>query len=150
MQIFLGSDYHGFDRKSSLLRYFATETDYNVTDLGTFNSEEICDYNDPAIAVAKSVRENSGSFGILICDSAHGMTIQANRFKGIRAAYCPTMDSAKLAREHDDANVICLAAHFTTDVDAINIVKTFLSTDFTPLERRIKRINKLDEEDYAY
>lgn len=104
------------------------------------------DYNDFAIAVATAVREDDpAARGILICDSAHGMTIQANRYKGIRAANCETPGSAQLARKHEDANVLCLSAHFIDEARMREIVQAFLSTDFTPIERRVRRINRLDE-----
>ena len=87
--------------------------------------------------------------GILICDSAHGVTIQANRFKGIRAAHCETAESAILAREHDDANVLCLSAHSMGMSEIQEIVSTFIDTNFVELERRVRRIKRLDErEDY--
>ena len=148
MQIFIGADYRGFKLKEDLLRRLAQKS-YNVTDLGGFSGDSVDDFNDPAIAVARAVRENPEAFGILICDSAHGVTMQANRFKGIRAAHCGTPESALLAREHDDANILCLSAHFV-DVDtAESIMTTFLNTAFQSLERRNRRINRLDErEDY--
>ena len=95
------------------------------------------------------MREDRGARGILICDSAHGVTIQANRFKGIRAAHCDNVESAQLAREHDDANVLCLSAHFMDEDKLYEVVRAFLTTDFQNLERRVRRINRLDErEDY--
>ena len=147
--IYIGADYRGFERKQAMLKYLA-EKNYDVTDMGAYEyHEEGDDFNDPAIAVAKEVRDNLGSFGILICDSAHGVTIQANRFKGIRAAHCENPESAKLAREHDDANVLCLSAHFMNDETMETITEQFLNTNFTSLERRVRRINRLDErEDY--
>ena len=148
MEIFVGADYRGFEKKQFLMQFLA-ELGHNVTDEGAYEYVEGDDFNDPAIKVAKAVRENLGSFGILICDSAHGVTIQANRFKGIRAAHCDNTESAKLAREHDDANVLCLSAHFMDDEKMREIVKTFLQTNFVNLERRVRRINRLDErEDY--
>ena len=147
MEIFVGADYKGFEKKQKILGFLAKK-DYNVNDLGAYDSSEN-DYNDPAIAVSKMVRKNRDTRGILICDSAHGMTMQANRFKGIRAANCDTVDSAKLAREHDDANVLCLSAHFLELDKMQEIVTTFLDTKFVDLERRIRRVNRLDErEDY--
>lgn len=148
MQIFIGADYRGFKLKDDLLRRLSQKS-YDVTDLGSFSGDSVDDFNDPAIAVARAVRENPGAFGILICDSAHGVTMQANRFKGIRAAHCGNPESALLAREHDDANILCLSAHFM-DVDtAESIMMTFLNTAFQSLERRNRRINRLDErEDY--
>ena len=148
MTVFVGADYRGFERKKSLLP-FLTEKGYVVSDKGAYEYTEGDDFNDPAVAVAKEVREDYGSIGILICDSAHGVTIQANRFKGIRAAHCDSVESAKLAREHDDANVLCLSAHFTSDDEMREIIGAFMNTNFASFERRVRRINRLDErEDY--
>jgi ribose 5-phosphate isomerase B len=148
MEIFVGADYRGFELKNELLK-FLVENNYNATDEGAYEQTEGDDFNDPAIKVALSVRENPGSRGVLICDSAHGMTMQANRFKGIRAAHCDSAESAVLAREHDDANILCLSAHFIDTNKMQEIVKTFLETNFNNLERRVRRINRLDErEDY--
>lgn len=148
MEVFVGADYRGFELKNELLK-FLVENNYSATDEGAYEYKEGDDFNDPAIKVALSVRENPGSLGILICDSAHGMTIQANRFKGVRAAHCDSSESAILAREHDDANILCLSAHFVNPEKMREIVKTFLDTSFNNLERRVRRINRLDErEDY--
>ena len=147
--IYIGADYRGLDRKKQLQDFLA-EQGREVTDLGAYEYVEGDDFNDAAIAVAQAVREDNGSFGILICDSAHGMTIQANRFRGIRAANCDSEESARLAREHDDANVLCMSAHFVDELKMKAIVKAFLDTQFEALERRVRRINRLDErEDYA-
>lgn len=148
MQIFVGADYRGLERKNQLIP-FLIDSGHQVEDLGDFEYNEGDDFNDPAIKVAKAVRENPGSFGILICDSAHGVTMQANRFKGIRAANCASLDSAKLAREHDDANILTMSAHFVDENLMKEIVLAFLNTKFESLERRVRRINRLDErEDY--
>ena len=147
MEIFVGADYRGFEKRQKVLSFLA-KSEYTVHDLGAYDSSEN-DYNDPAVAVAKMVRKNRDARGILLCGSAHGVTIQANRFKGVRAANCDSTQSAKLAREHDDANVLCLSAHFMDDNTIQEIVKTFLKTNFENLERRVRRINRLDErEDY--
>ena len=149
MELFVGADYKGFEKKNELLKFLAKNSDYEVTDVGAYSYHEGDDFNDPAVAVARAVRREQKAKGILICDSAHGMTIQANRFKGVRAAHCESADSAKLAREHDDANVLCLSAHFVADEQIPEIVTAFLDTKFEPLERRVRRINRLDErEDY--
>lgn len=148
MTIYLGADYRGFEKKNWLRDFLETQG-HEVIDDGAFEYREGDDFNDPAIKVAKDVRENYGSMGILICDSAHGVTIQANRFKGIRAAHCDNAESAILAREHDDANVLCLSAHFMDEDLIKDITDKFLNTNFTNLERRVRRINRLDErEDY--
>ncbi|MBQ5811983.1 RpiB/LacA/LacB family sugar-phosphate isomerase [Candidatus Saccharibacteria bacterium] len=149
MELFVGADYRGFEKKKELLKFLAKKEEYEVTDVGAYSYHEGDDFNDPAIAVARAVRREREAKGILICDSAHGVTIQANRFKGVRAAHCESVESAKLAREHDDANVLCLSAHFVADEQIPEIVTAFLETKFEPLERRVRRINRLDErEDY--
>lgn len=163
MKIYVGADYRGLERKQELLKFLAG-LDAEVMDLGTYAptvtgvNDEISayvssdnrgedDYNDSAIALAREVREDRGARGILICDSGHGMTMQANRYKGIRAACCDSAESARLAREHEDANVLCLAAHFVDEAKMQEIVRAFLETEFTPIERRVRRINRLDEGD---
>ncbi len=149
MKLFIGADYRGFEKKKELLKFLATK-DFEVTDVGAYSYHEGDDFNDPAVAVARAIRHELGAArGILLCDSAHGMTIQANRFKGVRAAHCDSAESAKLAREHDDANVLCLSAHFLDGAKIQEIVTAFLETNFEGLERRMRRINRLDErEDY--
>ena len=144
MQVYIGADYKGLDCKQRLAEFLAERGD-EVINEGAYEYHEGDDFNDPAIAVAKAVREEPGSFGVLICDSAHGMTIQANRFKGIRAAHCDTAESARLAREHDDANVLCLSAHFMNEHLMREVVEAFLTTNFESIERRVRRINRLDE-----
>ena len=147
MEIFVGADYRGFEKRQKVLSFLA-KSEYTVHDLGTYDSSEN-DYNDPAIAVAKMVRKNRDPKGLLLCGSAHGVTIEANRFKGVRAANCDSAQSAKLAREHDDANVLCMSAGLLDDETMREIIKTFLETKFIDYERRVRRINRLDErEDY--
>ena len=148
MEIFVGADYRGFEKKKGILD-FLVGLGHEVTDEGAYEYNEGDDFNDPAVAVARAVRENRGSVGILICDSAHGVTMQANSFKGIRAAHCDSVESARLAREHDDANVLCLSAHFMDGAKMQEIIQAFIETGFENLERRVRRINRLDErEDY--
>ena len=148
MKVYVGADYRGFERKKELLK-FLSDKNYEVIDVGAYQYNEGDDFNEPAITVSLAVRDNREARGILICDSAHGMTMQANRFKNVRAAHCESSESARLAREHDDANVLCLSAHFVNESLMQDIVNTFLTTDFKALERRIRRINRLDErEDY--
>ena len=148
MKVYVGADYRGFEKKKGVIDYL-TGNGYEVEDLGAYEYVEGDDFNDPAVAVAQAVREDLGSAGILICDSAHGVTMQANRFKGVRAAHCGNTESAKLAREHDDANVLCMSAHFLSNEQMNDIISTFLGTSFEAVERRVRRINRLDErEDY--
>lgn len=149
MKIYIGADYRGFELKGRLLMWLAG-TDYEVLDKGAYEYAEGDDFNDPAVAVAQAVRSDRGARGILVCGSGDGVCIQANRFRGIRAVTCETTAAAKLAREHDDANILCLPAEFVDFEKAREIVETFLTTEFEPIERRVRRINRLDErEDYA-
>ena len=145
MRVYVGADYRGFDLKNQL-GTFLVQNGYEVYDAGAYEYSEGDDFNDPAINVALNVRQNDGAMGILICDSAHGMTIQANRFLGIRAAHADSEESARLAREHDNANVLCLSAHSTnlSDMKAISLV--FLKTKFEKLDRRVRRIARLDKD----
>ena len=146
LKIFIASDYRGDKLKAALIPYLdACHSFIDVSDLGN-NSGAPDDYNDASLAVAKKVLENSGSFGILICGSGHGITIAANRFKGIRACNCCSEESAKLAREHDDANILCLAADLLDEVLAEDIVKTFFHTKFIDNSRRGARKKRLDED----
>ena len=152
MKVFVGSDYRGVELKRQVLKHLAQRPDTEVIDCGTYQAEARDDYNDAAVTVARQVREEPPitARGILICDSAHGMVMQANRFKGVRAASCDSAEAAKLAREHDDANILCLSAHFVDGEQMKPIVDTFLDTVFGNDERRVRRINRLDERtDYA-
>ena len=145
MKIFIGADYRGFDAKQEL-ESLLEEAGYDVSDLGATEKVEGDDFNDPAILVAAEVLRYPASRGILICDSAHGVTMQANRFRGVRAAHCGSVESATLAREHDDANILCMSAHFMDSSAMLATAQAFLATDFVPLERRLRRIKRLDAE----
>lgn len=143
--VFIAADHRGFGLKNRLI------IDYpKFTDLGPTSFDPNDDYNDAAINVSKKILETPDAFGILICGSAIGVSIQANRFKKIRAAICSCPESAKLTRLHNDANILCISAdRIKTDDDLKNIKKTidvFLSTNFSGEARHLRRINRLDEE----
>lgn len=144
MKIFVGADYKGHQKKIKLVQ-FLIEKSYDVSKQGSKSTLNGFDFNDAAIEVSSSILKHPGARGILICDSAHGMTMQANRFKGIRAANCCSVKSARLAREHDDANVLCLSAGLMSFRKMKKVTLAFLTTDFEPLERRVRRIKRLDE-----
>ena len=118
---------------------------YQITDLGPEQLDPDDDYNDIAIKVVKAVLAHPGSFGILICGSAHGVAIQANRFKGIRAISAYDEKLAQIGREHNDANVLCLSADFLDDNKIDSIANIFLNTNFSGEERHKRRIAKLDQ-----
>ncbi len=141
MTIFLGADHRGFSKKQELVDYLRAQG-REIENLGAHELNNDDDYNDFAIAVAEAVLKNSGQ-GILICGSAQGVCMQANRFRGIRAAICESVDEAKTTREHNDANILCLSAD-KPDLDFKEIVDVFLATDFSREERHKRRIEKLD------
>ena len=141
MEVFIASDHRGFHLKQFLKRKFPTFTDLGPN---TFNPED--DYNDAAIAVAKRIKSTPDSFGILICGSAIGMSIQANRFKGVRAAIVSDTRTAKLTRAHNNANVLCWSADVLSPRRAQKLVKLFLATPFSEAERHVRRVNRLDKE----
>lgn len=144
-KLFIGADHRGFEKKNQLVDYFR-QSSCEVVDLGAETYQETDDYNDFAIRVAKAVLENPGSKGILLCGSAHGISIQANRFKGIRAIVGYNADLAKLGREHNDANILCLSADFQDIENMKNVADVFLNTQFLNEERLTRRNSRLDEE----
>ncbi|MCV6599175.1 MAG: ribose 5-phosphate isomerase B [Alphaproteobacteria bacterium] len=140
-KILIGSDHAGFDLKKELIK-FLEENKYEVHDCGTYKSGESVDYPDYANKLCSLIKLNKAPKGILICGTGIGMSIAANRHKIIRAALCLDSEMAKLSREHNDANVLVLGARITSSEDAINIMQTFLNTNFAK-GRHQKRIDKI-------
>lgn len=140
MKIPIGCDHAGYQLKEKLVQYL-TEKGLEVEDFGCF-SEESIDYADYAHPVANLVESNKGMKGILICGSGNGISMTANKHKGIRAALCWTVEIAKLAREHNDANILSMPARFITEDLAIEMVDVFFSTEFEG-GRHQKRIDKM-------
>lgn len=148
-RLFVASDHRGFADKQRLLSVLGSSNikdKYEIVDLGPTTLKPEDDFNDAAINVARSVRENPGSRGILICGSAHGISIQANRFKGIRAICGYTPELVHIGRLHEDANVLCLSADFMDETTIDRSVSMFLSAEFLPEERYIRRNARLDED----
>lgn len=141
MTIAIGCDHAGFDLKQPVVD-FLENREYNILDMGTF-SEASVDYPDYAHPVAIAVEEKKADFGILICGSGNGVAITANKHTGIRAALCWTEEIAALARMHNNANIIALPARFISVDQGIQMVKTFLDTEFEGgrHERRVEKIN---------
>ncbi len=141
------------------MRKDISDSPLEVIDLGPKTLDPSDDYNDSAIAVSKAIlnSETHPCLGILICGSAIGISIQANRFKGIRAAVCTDMETAESSRFHNNANILCLSADYLarakdplenekTYEDIFAIVEKFLSTPFSNEERHLRRIKRLDKE----
>lgn len=140
--ISIASDHAGFKLKSEVILYLEA-LGYVVTDHGCTAEQKCVDYLDYAVKVTKDVVNKKASYGILICGTGLGMSIVANRFEGIRAVLCNSIEISKLAREHNDANVLCLGARFIASELAKDIVKQFLETRFSNENKHKKRLDKL-------
>jgi ribose 5-phosphate isomerase B len=128
-KIYIGADSAGYELKSEVIPYLL-ERGYEVVDCGT-DSTASCHYPDFAGAVCENVKkELDTSFGILICGTGIGMSMCANKYKGIRAAVCSDTYSAKMTRQHNDANVLCIGARVIGSCLALDIVDAFLSNGF--------------------
>lgn len=136
----ISSDHAGYQLKKIIINWLEANG-YAVTDFGT-NSEQSCDYPDFACLAAKAVTSNKCKFGIVICGTGIGMSIAANKVKGIRCALCTNVFMAQATRNHNDANFLALGSRVTDSDTAIEIVKTFLTSDFEG-GRHIKRIEKI-------
>lgn len=141
--IYVGADHRGFELKNKVTQWL-DNLQLEYQDLGANALSPDDDYNDYAIAVARAVLSNPGSFGILICGSAQGMCMQANRFRGIRAALCHTPTEATETRGHNDANILCLSADQPDDFE--QIIQAFVETPILSDDRYLRRNRKLDEE----
>ena len=135
-KIFIASDHAGFEMKTKLNSHFTS-----LIDLGA-NSDESVDYPDFAHKLTKKVLKNKGSLGILICGTGVGMSIAANRSKGIRAGLVSSSEIARLIRQHNDANVLVIPGRFMQEKEAKNCVKAFLDTEFEA-GRHMQRIKKI-------
>src|SRR5690554_2122281 len=122
--IAIGGDHAGFEYKEHLI-ISLKDQGYTIKDFGPFRTDSV-DYPDFAHPVAKAVEEGEFDFGILICGSANGVAITANKHQGIRAAICWKNELASLARQHNNANVVCIPARFVSIEEAENITNTFL------------------------
>lgn len=141
MNIAIGGDHAGFEYKEDLIKSLESHG-HTVKDFGTYGLDSV-DYPDFAHPVAKAVESKESEFGILICGSANGVAITANKHQGIRAAICWQNELAALARQHNNANIVCIPARFVSIEEADKIVKTFLSTSFEGgrHEARVGKIN---------
>jgi ribose 5-phosphate isomerase B len=139
LKIWVGCDHAGYPLKKQLMEKF---TDVEWHDQGTF-SEESVDYPDYAAKVAEAMQGDEKAKGLLICGSAQGVAMKANRYAWIRAAVCWSEEVAKLSRQHNDANVCCLAARLLDALTNEKIFKTFITTEFEG-GRHQKRVAKLN------
>lgn len=145
MKISLGSDHAGFELKADLRGYLA-EQKVEVIDLGVYNEDPV-DYPDIGASVAQKVSRGEVDRGILICGSGIGMSIVANRFPGVRAALCHDLYTARVSREHNDANLLILGGRLIGKGLAREILKVWLETGFQGgrHQRRLEKIRALEE-----
>ena len=136
--ILIAADHAGYPLKEWLKTHLSH---HSWVDLGTFDPSRV-DYPDFADRVSERIQQDGGR-GVLICGSGQGMAMRANRYKGVRAALAWNEESAKLARQHNDANVLCLGARLITQEDAVMLIELFLSTPFEG-GRHQGRIEKID------
>ena len=144
MRVYLGSDHAGFELKTHLANYLATRG-YDVVDVGPRSYQPDDDYPAYCIATGLRVVADEGSLGVVIGGSGNGEQIAANKVTGVRAALAWNLETAQLAREHNDANVVAIGAREHPLDEATALVERFLSTPFSGNERHARRIAQLAE-----
>ena len=145
MKLVIGSDHGGIHLKEVLKQHLA-ERGIEVSDAGTY-TEESCDYPDIAVKVCREITDGRAERGILVCGTGIGMSMAANKVKGIRAALCGDVFSATMSREHNNANVICLGERVLGPGLALSILDAWLDTEFAGgrHERRVNKIMAVEE-----
>nr|WP_281682516.1 ribose 5-phosphate isomerase B [Finegoldia magna] len=146
MKIAIAADHGGFELKNSMVEYIKSLGN-EVMDLGT-NSADSVDYPDYAKKVCEEIQQGNSDLGILICGTGIGMSLAANKFDGIRAACVSDVYSAKMSRNHNNANVLCIGARVIGDEVAKLIIKTFLENEFEAgrHQRRVDKIMAFEKE----
>ncbi|HEX2922463.1 MAG TPA: ribose 5-phosphate isomerase B [Chloroflexota bacterium] len=145
MKIAIGSDHAGLTLKKEIIALLK-DLNVKVQDFGGSDTWPV-DYPDVARPVAEAVAQGEYDRGILICGTGIGMSITANKVKGIRAALCHDTFSAHASREHNDANVLCMGQRVIGVGPALDIVKTWIATPFSSEERHARRVHKIEEPD---
>ncbi len=140
MKFAIGSDHAGYILKDALIKELRS-SDVDIEDFGT-NAPDSVDYPDFAHPVANAIENKEADWGILICGSANGVSMAANKHAGIRCAICWDNEIAKLARQHNDANVLALPARFVSEKLALEILNTFRNTEFEG-GRHSRRVEKI-------
>ena len=140
MKIAIGNDHAGPEYKFAILQLLESKG-YQTTNYGTDSADSV-DYPDFGHAVAKDVNDSKVDFGIIICGSGNGIAMSANKHQNVRAALCWTKEIASLARQHNNANIISIPARFTSIQQAVEMVDTFLKTDFEG-GRHAMRVDKI-------
>ena len=142
MKIVIGCDHGALELKREVLKVLAEFKDIETEDVGTFDAESV-DYPDIAEKVCGKITKGEADRGIVLCGTGIGISIAANKIKGIRAALCGDVFSARMSREHNDANVLAMGGRVTGFGPAGEIVRTWITTDFSQGERHVRRIEKM-------
>lgn len=142
MKIAIGADHGGFALKEEVKKALL-EAGYDLTDFGTYSSDSV-DYNEIATSVSEKVANKEFDRGILICGTGIGMSIMANKVKGVRCALTHDLFTAKATREHNDTNVLAMGGRVIGPGLAIDIAKVWLATEFSQAQRHQRRIDKIN------
>lgn len=142
MKISVGADHAGYEMKQQLVELIK-KLGHTVHDVGTFDPGKPDDYPDFATLVAEDIRSGKAERGLLVCGSGVGVSVAANKFKGIRAGLCHDHYSARQGVEHDDMNVLVLGARVIGSATAQDATEAFLSANFSGEERHVRRLNKV-------
>lgn len=142
MRVHVGSDHAGLDFKNTIIEHLRAQG-HEVTDHGPFEYDALDDYPKFCIPAAEAVAKDPGSFGVVLGGSGNGEQMAANKVEGIRAALVWSMETAKLAREHNDANVISIGGRMHPEKFCLDLVDTFLATPFSGDERHVRRIGQI-------
>ena len=143
MKIALGADHGGYLLKDKIREYLA-QKGYEILDMGV-NSKDSVDYPEYGQKVGHAVVDKKADFGIIVCGTGIGISIAANKIKGVRAALCTNTTMAKLSREHNNANILAIGERIIGEILAFDIVDAFLTGEFQG-ERHLERIKKIEEE----
>ncbi len=142
LTIAIGSDHRGFPLKEKLVDFLESKN-FVVIDFGT-HSEESADYPDYSVKVAKCVADGDANYGVAVCGSGIGVSIAANKVKGVRAVNATSEKITEMSRRHNDANVICFGSDFVDFESAVKYFTVFIGTEFEQGERHIRRVDKLN------
>ena len=143
MKIAISSDHGGYELKEELIRYFQLKK-YTVKDLGPDTDAKPASYSKQGIKLGKYITKHEDTLGIVVCGTGIGISIAANRVKGVRAARITSIADAKLAKKHNNANVLAMGGRITTTKKAVDMFNAFVREEFEG-GRHVKRINDLDK-----
>lgn len=143
MNIIISNDHAGVELKNNVKKFLEAKG-YSLKDVGNNDGESV-DYPDIIHPLAKEISENKDDKGIIMCGTGNGVSMVANKYKGVRAGLCWSKEIAELIRKHNNANVLSLPARFISTEEALEIVKVFLETDFEEGGRHERRVGKIDK-----